>query len=282
MPAEAVHLSAFADSRVTVPHVEAARLGALFVDLPYFESFPLSVARYLFKRPPATSRWGDVTHQKAPIAVGRGLMEEGVRLGGADGAWLRSLALGYVSHAAVDRSMHPFVNRLAAARAARLGDAHARQHQEVEKYQSILFHDARLGFEVMGTRELHAYCTVDASPLHRPGAIAQAVDRVLLSAWGVAPGLERFSGWARGYAQYIALISSPLGKRVAPPAQKERERPELFPQFEERFARAVQQSRTWVETLAAYGADARFDASARAELERVMPEGTIDPPAEAL
>lgn len=277
VPAEGVHFSALADSRVAVPHASAAKLGAVLVDLPYFERFPLAVARYLLSRPPAHSRWGDVTHHRAPIAVGRGLAEEAARLGGEDGAWLHALALGYISHAAVDRTVHPHVNSLAAARAARLGDAHARQHVEVEKYQSIMFHDARMGFEVMGTRALYEHCAVEAAPLWI-GRTGEAVQRVLLAAWGEAPSRALLRGWARGYAQYVWVIASPLGARVAPREEKERLRGELFDGFNRHFDAAVVRSRAWMTALDRYSRDGLFDESARAELERVMPEGTIDPP----
>ncbi len=277
MPAEGVHFSALNDSAVATPHPGAARLGAVFVDLPYFDRFPSAVLRYLLDRPPAPSRWGDVTHHRAPIAVGRGLAEEAARLGGDDGAWLHALALGYISHAAVDRSVHPHVNALAAARAERLRDTHARQHQEVEKYQSILFHDARMGFEVMGTRALYEHCIVDPSPLWKPGRVADAVERVLQGAWGEAPSREELKSWSKGYVQYVKLIASPLGRRVAPREEKERVRAEVFPHFAEQFSRAVAQSRRWMQALDAYVRDGRFDESARAQLERVIPEGTIDP-----
>lgn len=277
MPAEGVHFSALDDSGFATTHPGALRLGAVFVDLPYFERFPRAVLRYLLERPPAASRWGDVTHHRAPIAVGRGLVEEAQRLGGDEGAWLRALALGYICHAAVDRTVHPHVNALAARRAERLGDTPARQHLEIEKYQSILFHDARLGFEVMGTRALYEHCRVDAAPLWRPGRVGDAVQRVLLAAWGEAPTRETLRGWSRGYAQYVTLISSPLGRRIAPRAEKERVRDEVFEGFAAQFAQAVAQSKRWLHALDAYARDATFDASARAELERVMPEGTIDP-----
>ena len=278
MPAEGVHFSALDDSGLsTSAHPTALRLGAVLVDLPYFDRFPGALLRYLLGRPPAPSRWGDVTHHRAPIAVARGLVEEAQRLGGEDGAWLRALALGYACHAAVDRSMHPFVNRLAASRAKRLGDAHARQHIEIEKYQSILFHDARMGFEVMGTRALYRHCRVKAEPLWRPGRVSDAVQRVMLAAWAEAPSRQTLRGWARGYAQYVTLIASPLGSRVAPRAEKEAVRDELFTGFLPQFEAAVAQSKRWVQALGDYARDAAFDASAKAALEKVMPEGTIDP-----
>ena len=87
---EAVHLSGLADSlagssawvrRATSgQHQAAARLGALFVDLPYFDRFARAVIRYALKKPQAHSVSGDVFHQKTPIALGRLFGEAGVRL----------------------------------------------------------------------------------------------------------------------------------------------------------------------------------------------------------
>ncbi len=274
MPAEGIHFSVLGDSGVGG---SAARLGALFVDLPYFDSFWWGVVRYLLKVGPSPSAWGDVTHNRAPIAVGRGFMEEGVRMKGDGGLWLRGLAAGYICHAAADRSMHAHINALAKARAERLGDKPQRQHLEVEKFQSILFHDARMGFEVMGTQALVTHCEIDAAPLWKPGPVRDAVQRVMKAAWGEAPSPRLFRGWAKGYAQYLKLIGGPLGKRVAPGPEKEAAREEVFTGFHERYDAAVAKSKRWIATLSAYGDDGVFDASARAALESEMPEGTIDP-----
>lgn len=295
MPAEAIHLSALADTLESAsayaraatasPRLHAAaRLGALYVDLPYFDRFALAVVNYLRKRPQVGSRWGGIHHTQTPIARGRLLGEAGVRLSRQAqtreaGEYLVALALGYISHAAVDRSMHPLVNRLAAERAQRLSTAHSVEHQEVEKFQSILFHEARFGFDFMGRVELSRHVTVEAEPLWKPGPVASALDRVLRELHGEAPGPELLKRWARGYSQYVWLISGPLGKTVAPAAAKERERGWSFVEvdFPARFTDAVAQSRRWVDALSRYLADGAFDAGARAELEAVVPEGTIDP-----
>lgn len=304
MPAEAVHLSALHDSLAVAPaavraalaepmQLQAARLGALFVDMPYFEGFAWSMLRYLLRRPPKYGGWGDVFHNRAPIAVGRALGEEGARLARSAatreaGELLTAISLGYISHAAVDTALHPMINGLAAQRAAALGDAPARQHQEVEKFQSILFHQQRFGFDFMGTETLRTYIAMNPRLLGRvwgedSGALGAAVDAALLSILGDAPGRVRFRRWTAGYAQYVWTIASPVGKTIAPPAEKERERPQVFDglDFPGRFARAVQQSLRWMTTLHAYLADGVFDERARAALHAEIPEGTIDPPGEA-
>jgi hypothetical protein len=295
MPAEAVHLSALHDTLSELPAaarpwvsgeglLQAARLGAILVDLPYFDRFARAVVNYVLKRPQAASRWGDVFHHGRPIAFLRELGETAVELSRSPltreaGERLRAVALGYASHAAIDTAMHPMVNGMARARMRTHGGTHGQQHHEVEKFQSILFHEQRLGFDFMGTLRLHRYISVDLREVERPTPLQTALRGVLHRLYGEAPCDEELGRWARGYRQYALLLASPLGKTLAPPAAKERERSGLFdgPGFPRRFARAVAQSRRWVETFAAYLADGRFDDSARAALHREIPEATIDP-----
>lgn len=294
MPAEAIHLSALHDTLTTAPPVarrflsgvqreRAARLGAILVDLPYFDRFPTAVLNYVLKRPQHHSPWGETFHYRTPIAFGRALGEAAVELQRSEltreaGAELCALTLGYISHAAVDTSMHPMVNGMARRRMQTLGGTLSQQHQEVEKFQSILFHEQRLGLDFMGTRHLYRYVTVDLDPVARPTPVQTALRGVLGRLHGSAPTDEELARWARGYRSYVLLIASPLGKTIAPPTAKERERAELFDrlEFPRRFLAAVAQSRRWVEALAGYLADGRFDDSARAALHREIPEGPID------
>jgi hypothetical protein len=76
MPVEAVHLSGLVDSLATSsawvrratsgPYHRAARLGALFVDLPYFDRFSLAVARYALRQPQAPSTMGSCVPPSYP------------------------------------------------------------------------------------------------------------------------------------------------------------------------------------------------------------------------
>ena len=126
MPAEAIHLSALDDTLVALPlRLRAtlvapatwpvAKLGAMFVDLPYYEGITGTLLRHTLGLPPRPSSWGDVLHQRAPIALGVRLGELGVALQRQralhkQGDALVALALGYISHAAVDTALHPLVN----------------------------------------------------------------------------------------------------------------------------------------------------------------------------
>lgn len=295
MPAEAIHLSALHDTLADAgplvtaltagPQLrEAARLGAIFVDLPYFESFPRALLNYVLHRPQRPSPWGDTFHHCTPIAVGRTLAEAGAQLQRhaatrSAGHSLQALAIGYFSHAAVDTSAHALINTMARQRAQRLGTTLGQEHQEVEKFQSILFHEQRLGFDFMGTEALRQHIAIDLRPLSEPGPVASAVHGVLLRCHNKAPGPVRYQNWTSGYRSYVRLLVSPFGKTVAPSAAKRRERHELFDavDFPQRFAAAVARSRLWVDTLCRYLQDGCFDDSAQAALGRIIPEGTLDP-----
>lgn len=294
MPAEGIHLLALKDTlapaaslaamTASPPLQAAARLGAVFVDLPYFDRFGWAVVNYVLGRQQAPSRWGDVFHHRTPIELGRRLGEASLPLLASsatreDGELLRALALGYISHAAVDTSMHPLVNRLARERAAALGGTPALQHNEVEKYQSVLFHEERLGFDMMGDARLPGYIHIDFTPLVRPGPLADAVADALHKTHGSAPSRGDFARWTRGYGQYIRILRSPLGKTIVTARDKRRERPALYDgiDFPGRFADAVLLSRRYVEALASYLKGGCFDPSAQADLARIIPEGSIDP-----
>ena len=291
MPVEAVHLSAFLDS-VAGSRAEPlfadprrrdlGRLGALIIDLPYFEHFPRGVARYLLKRPTATSRWGELLHLTRPVEVAHSFFESvrGLRAqprcsSRADD--LLAVCLGYVSHLAVDRSLHPLVNRLARECAERDGRAPGHHHGEVEKFHSVLFHEARLGFDFMGRRELREHIAVDAHAIHGDPTLRDAWLGGLGQALGRAPSASELKRWAKGYGQFVALVSSPFGKLIAPEAQKERARHQVYVgswgSFDQRFDEAVTRSR---ESMDAALAAVEDPSGSVAAFQQVLPEGPID------
>jgi len=295
MPVEAIHLSGLVDSlascgawirrATSASHHAAARLGALFVDLPYFDRFSLAVVRYVLRRPQAHSPWGDAFHQKTPIALGRLLGEAGRRLAGQTatreaGETLTALALGYVSHAALDTAMHPHINELARQRATRTGLHPSQEHHEIEKFQSLLFHEQRFGRDLMGTGKLLAYIDADGQFLGDAGPIGDAVQQALTALHGSAPTRAELRRFARGYKTYVALIGNPfVGPRIGPLEVREAARAEVFTEFDfpRRFAEAVTKSRQYLEAFGAYLADGVFDQSAQAALAQLIPEGSIDP-----
>lgn len=289
MPVEAIHISAYVDSILasSAPAAlrhgalhELGRLGALVIDFPYFDRFPLGVARYLLKRPTAQSSWGDRLHHGKPVGGALSMLASARALSAAgrqqDADRVLALLLGYVSHLAVDRSMHPLVNRIARERAKRLGRDVGHHHTEVEKFHSVLFHEERLGFDFMGRRELRKHIEVDGQALRRDGSLRDAYVAAMTRVCGEAPSTALIARWTRGYGQYVALVSSPVGKHIVPEAAKRAVRGELyrgaFGSFVDAYGEAVRASRDAIEaTLAAYSAP-----DGEADLARAFPEGPID------
>jgi hypothetical protein len=290
VPVEAIHLSAFLDSLGQSRAREAladdqlraiGRLGALVIDFPYFDRFPIGVLRHFLKLPTAVSAWGEALHHGRPVLVAKSMLERARTLRASDataaeGARVLALALGFVSHLAVDAALHPLVNRLARARAARLNDHPLRQHSEVEKFHSVLFHEARLGFDFMGRRELREYIAVPAHSVHHDPALRAAFRTGLATALKRTPSTALLRRWANGYVQYVWLLSSPAGKTLVPERVKQEVREEVFSgawgSFDQAYALAVERSRAAIDGAFDFAQDAAHEAT----FDAVAPPGAID------
>jgi len=289
VPVEAIHLSAFSDSLrgsraasllSARPLLELGRLGSLLIDFPYFDRFPRGVARYLLRLPTAVSSWGSELHHGAPVGVVRSLVARArvLERSGESGEAQRvlSLGLGFASHLAVDAELHPLVNRMARARAARLHDSALRQHSEVEKFHSVMFHEERLGFDFMGRRELGEHIRVDAHTVHRDPVLRDAFMAALTAAIGHAPSARLLGRWASGYTQYVWLVSSPAGKVLMSESQKREVREEVYEgawgTFRAAYAEAVACSRRALDATL----DLFQDPASEAAFAVALPSGSID------
>jgi hypothetical protein len=187
-----------------------------------------------------------------------------------------ALALGFVSHLAVDASLHPLVNRLARARAERIGDHPLRQHTEVEKFQSVLFHEARNGFDFMGQRAFADHARVSARTIHEDASLRAAFCEGLEAAVGHVPSQALLVDWARGYSQYVWLVSSIAGKTLAPERAKRAFHDEVYVgswgTFQAAYGEAVESSRRALDVALAFVGDAALEQAFDAEL----PAGAID------
>jgi hypothetical protein len=234
------------------------------------------------KLPTAVSKWGDELHHGRPMLIAKSLFwrARGLYADGADAAADRvlALALGFVSHLAVDASLHPLVNRLARARAERIGDHPLRQHTEVEKFQSVLFHEARNGFDFMGRPEFAAHISVPARLIHEDAALRAAFCAGLEVALGHAPSQALLVDWARGYSQYVWLVSSIAGKTLAPERAKRSIHDEVYAgswgTFQAAYAEAVASSRRALDCGLAFALSG--DQSAEQALDAELPPGAID------
>ena len=287
VPAEGIHLTALREAlaapglgasarRRIVRHEDAARLGALLVDLPYFDRYLGEVARYLLGVAARTSPWGAILHDGGAVSLLTALLD--VARADPDPA-LGAIALGLASHLAIDRALHPLVNAL--ARAHPHGD-HGTSHREVEKFQSICFHEAYLGRDLMGDPGISRHLTIHlVAELDRP-ALARPILAAFDRAFGRAPSPRELGRLGRGYRAHTRLLGSPLGRRIAPPAAKEAARPRFlhgaWGSFGEHLGAAVDASLAVIDAAAdVLDADRRDLPAAHAALARVLPAGTIDP-----
>ncbi len=288
MPAEGIHLTALREAtsatalstparQLLLRHGEEARLGALLVDLPYFYRFAAEVVRYVARRPPRPSRWGAELHQGGAVTLLHKLVEQARS---TRDAALGAIALGLASHLAIDRALHPLVNSL--ARRFPVGSGHDASHREVEKFQSICFHERYMGRDLMGTSALTGYLEIAALSRVASAAGVEPLRRAWQAALGEAPSARELADCARGYRMHIRLIGSPLGKRIAPAAAKEAARPRYlhgaWGTFEHALERAVAASLAVLDATAAAVAAMDVEATeALAGLVAALPPGTIDP-----
>ncbi|MBA3393900.1 MAG: zinc dependent phospholipase C family protein [Deltaproteobacteria bacterium] len=290
MPAEGIHLTALREAASSARldahvrqrlhrHADAARLGAILVDLPYFHRFTGEVLRYVAGIPARPSHWGAALHDGGAVAL-LGALIDGARREHDD--TLAAIALGLASHCAIDRSLHPLINAL--AREHRAGKNHDASHREVEKFQSICFHESYMGRDMMGTSEITSYLAIRLTE-----ELPERVVVLVLEAWrralGTAPEPAEFAGYARGYRTHVRLLGSPLGKRLASRAAKDEAKPRYlhggWGTFAAQLEHAVAASVTVLEAVgAALDASPTDVHAARAALASRLPRGTIDPQGE--
>ena len=287
MPAEGIHLTAVREAmaspalsaqarRRLVKHDDAARFGALLVDLPYFHKFTSEVVRYVIGIPAKPSVWGQSLHDGGAIDLLGALIDVARR---ERDDVIGAIALGVASHCSIDRALHPLINAL--ARRHVVGRNHDASHREVEKFQSICFHEQYMGRDMMGTPEITSYLAIRLTE-----ALPERVARLVLEAWrrafGSAPEAAELAGYVRGYRTHTKLLGSPLGKRLAPRAAKAAAKPRYLEggwgAFSALLEQAVAASLAVLDATAdVLDAGATDVHRARAQLASRLPRGTIDP-----
>jgi hypothetical protein len=287
VPAEAIHLTALREAmlspRMDAParrrflrQEDAVRLGATVVDLPYFDRFEEEVVRYLVLAPARPSPWGQRLHEQGPIELLAALVRHGRRDEEA-----AAVALGLASHVVVDRALHPLINALATARMAVDRADHGTLHREVEKFQSVCFHEDYAGGDAMGTPGMRRFIEVTPAGTLDRAPIGRVLVTALHEAYGEAPTVDVLARWGRGYRSYVRLIASPLGKIMAPPSAKAWGRPTYtrgpWGDFPVLLGQAIELSIAVVNaTAAALECDDRALDDALAGLLARVPAGTID------
>jgi hypothetical protein len=292
VPAEGVHLTALREAmaapaltpavrRRLVRDDDAARLGAILVDLPYFHQFLGEVVRYMTGLPAKPSPWGATLHDGGAILLLNALLDVARR---ERDDVIAAIALGLASHCAIDRALHPLINAL--ARKFRGGSTHDASHREVEKFQSICFHERYLGRDTMGTASITGYLMIRLAS-HLDERRCRFVREAWRNALGSAPSAGEFAGYRRGYRAHTRLLGTPLGKLIAPAADKDAARPRYLAgdwgTFDTLLEQAIAASLEVIEAAGAVLEATTADAPrARAQLAMKLPRGTIDPQGQAV
>ena len=296
MPVDAIHLTAMregvahagvsAEARRVVARAEhAARLGAVWLDLPYFASFRANVVRYGLGLALPHSAWGTETHDRAApllravIRHGAAVRDELARCEAA------AFTIGLASHIAIDRALHPLVNWLAERyRVEKPKLTMAQAHREVEKFHSLEFHETYWGRDVMGTTALASYVGIDGIDRLDRGSLGNLGLRAMTDAFGNAPGLADLVAWGRSYALYVRLLASPAGKMLV--TRRARDQAAWISHgywgvFASHFRRAIDASAGLIEAAwGFYRHGARVWATDEIEhrLRPHLSDETIDPP----
>jgi len=211
MPAEGIHLTALREAmaspalapsvrRLLVRRDDAARFGALVPDLPYFHRYVIEVIRYVARMPAQPSPWGAAIHDGGAVALLGSLLTIARRERDDE---LAAIALGLASHCAMDRALHPLINAL--ARAHPVGRSHDASHREVEKFQSICFHERYLGSDTMGTPAITGFLMIRIVS-HLDDRRTSLVREAWLTALGSAPTPGELLGFRRGYRAHTRLL----------------------------------------------------------------------------
>jgi hypothetical protein len=244
MPALLLHLTLAGDTAASgrdVPELGPAALaqgpalllGAILPDLPYHAHFGRQLARHLAGRPYLRSEWGDLLHHRGTGQLALALLAHVLRSHLSDQARAEVLALvaGYLSHLAVDTSLHPLIEQLVRQR-LEPGQPADVLHSRLERVQSLFFHRDRLGFDLAGSPEpcrmVKEVAGVSLLWPALPDALFAALRAACLEVHGRAPGPAELRDWLWGIAAYGRLMSSPLGRRERLRGDLDRLRNELY------------------------------------------------------
>jgi hypothetical protein len=267
MPAPLIHIRGAEalqrEGRLASPFQQAVndypwayRLGALLVDLPLFDRFPLKVCLFLVRRPYPTSRWATVLHRRGSTSLAAALLQQAT---GVHRPEMLALVAGLLTHLALDRTMHPAVEE-AVDRQVTPRETPDQLHEALENYQSLVWHRTYLGTDGVGTGLVRSSLAVGpeltgAPPRWTYEAMAAALSRV----YGMAPTVGEARRWGAGLIGYRALMASPLAKvSVAASERLARERPWVARvAWQDPYHEALDLAASYIETAAAAGEGAR-------------------------
>ncbi len=205
----------------------ALLLGSILPDLPYHFHFGIQLYRHFTKQEFLLSEWGDVFHTRGtgqlPLAFLRYINR--MQLSTADELEVLALLAGYLSHHAADRLVHPVIQMMVKTQSAQEATPPSLIHMRLERYQNLLYHIDRLGYEMFCTsfprRCIRQMAGAGLLWPQLPAALYKALRAACLEVHGRAPSKRDIQDWLFGTTAYGELMSSPFAahEKLEKPAE---------------------------------------------------------------
>ena len=194
------------------------RLGAVFVDLPFYTNIVKMMLGYWLEMPAETCPFAQRMHRYHPDLFAWHFLCEAHRDAPLSREKRLSILGGFFSHIALDLEIHPLVNWVARRDLIRYGGNESHHHRLTEKYQSLFFHRLLRGRDIVGTREVFTETTriVDHSAFFRvnpdPPVIRWCADLLGGFFHESAPSMRQLAGWVRAFRHFGFMVSMPWAK----------------------------------------------------------------------
>jgi hypothetical protein len=269
-------------ARALAEDLEYARFGAALPDLPYYGHLGGELASLVFGRAPGMPPFARLLHTAAPVAVGLKMAElvsRGALVGREPGI---AAVIGYFTHLALDRQLHPIVETLL-ERWRRAGETVSTAHRRIEWVEALFWLRETLGRELVGTSDFSARCRV----LKRRGLPVRGIGRGLYElvrsacadVLGPAPSKADLDTWVRGLYVYGKVMGSPLGRRAALPRDASQEYRTLYRgerlDVGAAIETALDRARSYGAKVGALIARGDFSPRARGRFLAELPEGSL-------
>jgi len=187
-------------------HSDDLALGAVLADLPYYRRLWLTGLRMVLGRAPDFSGPGERIHASCTADFARALID---RAAGDAG---RALALGHLTHHAVDLVFHAEIERRIGPAPER-GEPRDRAHKMLEDEIDIHAHCDLLGHPGVGTDYARRALAIDP-----PAGWVRQVRGAWRAVHGDAPGaldLRLWLGWLRAFGVASSVRRAPWVRSVA-------------------------------------------------------------------
>ncbi len=218
-------------------HIDDYNLGAVLVDLPYYENLVASGLRALARLDVHYNPWGTRLHLRSPAILAREMLDN------ADEPPSRALGLGLLTHLAVDMVFHREIHR----RITAINDGSVSPdtaHKRLEDQIDLHVHYHLLQHPGMGTP--YARRKLNLKPAN---SWSSQAERAILHTHGSTPGKTRLKKWVKSLKLFGFVSSTGMAPWVTTLPE---DNPELLATSVRLTDEAVRLSAEYIQTGLAY------------------------------